>query len=157
VTAGPGGGPEGGPWTEWASRAERAAREFRAGRGHPDAHIRVSDAERSAVADQLSAHFAAGRLDQAEFDERMSQAMAAKTRGELPALLADLPPAVPPPAPARERGGRTLLLVALALVVAASLAAAFSAPGPHLRLGWVPVAIVVLIVLRVRHRRRYPR
>src|SRR5579862_1832815 len=107
MTAGPGG-----PWTDLADRAERAARGVRAGRGPEpgDAHLRVSDAERTAVADQLSAHFAAGRLDQAEFDERMSRAMAAKTRGELPPLLADLPPLAGPPARVARRPGRTLLL-----------------------------------------------
>ena len=43
-----------------------AARRIR----YADQHIRVSDADRSAVAEQLGAHYADGRLDQAEFDER---------------------------------------------------------------------------------------
>src|SRR5579863_3940171 len=58
---------------------------------YSDQHLRVSDAERQAVTDRLSEHFAAGRLDQAEFDERTSQAMNAKTRGDLSGLFADLP------------------------------------------------------------------
>ena len=36
--------------------------------GHTDQHIRVSDAERTEVADRLAARFAEGRLNQAEFD-----------------------------------------------------------------------------------------
>ena len=58
---------------------------------YSDQHIRVSDAERSAVADLLGQHYADGRLDQAEFDDRVSRTMAAKTRGDLTGLFDDLP------------------------------------------------------------------
>ena len=61
------------------------------GPGRPPSDLRVSDADRQAVADQLSKHFADGRLDQAEFDERLSQAMGAKTYRDLDGLLTDLP------------------------------------------------------------------
>src|ERR1700760_4706930 len=61
------------------------------GQGPAPADLRVSDAERKAGADQLSKHFADGRLDQAEFDERLSQAMNAKTYRDLDGLLTDLP------------------------------------------------------------------
>jgi len=57
---------------------------------YSDQHLRVSDAERDAVAGRLAEHFAAGRLDQAEFDDRVRRAMSAKTRGDLRALFADL-------------------------------------------------------------------
>ncbi len=57
---------------------------------HSDQHLRVSDAEREAVTDQLAEHFAAGRLDQAEFDDRIGRAMSAKTRADLSGLFADL-------------------------------------------------------------------
>lgn len=59
--------------------------------GHTDQHIRVSDAERTEVADRLAAHFGEGRLNQAEFDERAAQAMKATTRGDLSGLFDDLP------------------------------------------------------------------
>ena len=59
--------------------------------GYTDQHIRVSDAERTDVADRLAAHFGEGRLNQAEFDERVAQAMNAKTRGDLSGLFDDLP------------------------------------------------------------------
>jgi hypothetical protein len=52
---------------------------------------RASDAERDTVASQLGQHFQDGRLNWAEFDERVDAAMAATTRGDLDALLADLP------------------------------------------------------------------
>ena len=59
--------------------------------GYTDQHIRVSDAERIEMADRLAAHFAEGRLNQAESDERAAQAMNAKTRGDLSGLFDDLP------------------------------------------------------------------
>ena len=58
---------------------------------YADQHIRVSDADRNAVAEQLGVHYADGRLDQAEFDDRISRTMAAKTRGDLAGLFDDLP------------------------------------------------------------------
>ena len=60
---------------------------------NPD--VRVSDAERDAVATVLGQHFQDGRLDQAEFDERVTAAIAARTRGDLDRLLTDLPPGAP--------------------------------------------------------------
>jgi hypothetical protein len=59
--------------------------------GYTDQHVRVSDAERTEMADRLAAHFGEGRLDQAEFDERVAQVMNAKTRGDLSGLFDDLP------------------------------------------------------------------
>jgi GntR family transcriptional regulator len=72
---------------------------------HTDQHLRVSDAEREAVTDRLAEHFAAGRLDQAEFDDRAGRAMSAKTRADLSGLLADLPEAGAPAVPEPPRGG----------------------------------------------------
>ncbi|MGH3067538.1 MAG: DUF1707 SHOCT-like domain-containing protein [Streptosporangiaceae bacterium] len=53
--------------------------------------MRVSDAERAEVADQLAQHYGDGRLDQAELDERLSRAMSAKTRADLTGITDDLP------------------------------------------------------------------
>jgi hypothetical protein len=53
--------------------------------------MRVSDAEREAATAELQEHFASGRLDQEELNERLAAAFAAKTRGELNALFTDLP------------------------------------------------------------------
>jgi len=72
---------------------------------YSDQHIRVSDAERNAVAELLGQHYADGRLDQAEFDDRVSRTMAAKTRGDLQGLFDDLPEAESAPdGPAGPRG-----------------------------------------------------
>lgn len=84
--------------------------------------MRIGDAERSQMAEALGKHFADGRLDQHEFDERMEKAMAARTEGDLAGLLADLPrlgdkETPVPQVPARPpRVRQTALFVVLALV-----------------------------------------
>jgi DNA-binding transcriptional regulator YhcF (GntR family) len=74
---------------------------------YSDQHLRVSDAEREAVAGRLAEHFAAGRLDQAEFDDRVGRAMSARTRADLSGLFADLPETGAPAVPELPRGGGT--------------------------------------------------
>jgi GntR family transcriptional regulator len=72
-----------------------------------DQHLRVSDAEREAVTGRLAEHFAAGRLDQAEFDDRAGRAMSAKTRADLRGLFADLSETGAPTVPELPQGGGT--------------------------------------------------
>jgi len=55
--------------------------------------MRVGDAEREATAAELREHYASGRLTLDELDERVDKAFAAKTRGDLDALMRDLPAA----------------------------------------------------------------
>jgi hypothetical protein len=55
--------------------------------------VRASDRERDAVLQRVQQAFAEGRLDDAEFDERMRAALTARTRADLDVLLADLPAA----------------------------------------------------------------
>ncbi len=59
-------------------------------------NLRAGDAERRRVADLLQEHYVAGRLSSDELSERVRQAMAARTRGDLDALLNDLPPLAAP-------------------------------------------------------------
>ncbi|WP_207934236.1 DUF1707 domain-containing protein [Actinomadura sp. KC06] len=61
--------------------------------------IRIGDAERDAVMLALHDHFAAGRLDRAELDERLDAVLSAKTRGDLRAHVRDLPPPTGLPEP----------------------------------------------------------
>jgi hypothetical protein len=87
--------------------------------GQPD--VRVSDAERSEVADRLAEHYGDGRLDQSEFNERVDQAMRAKTRSDLAGLFDDLPDTEAPGVvvrPRRSHGRHPLLLVALIIMIA---------------------------------------
>jgi hypothetical protein len=53
--------------------------------------VRASDGERDQVVTLLQRHFADGRLTQAELEERVGAALAARTRDQLGALTADLP------------------------------------------------------------------
>lgn len=53
--------------------------------------FRVGDAERDATATELREHYAAGRLSLDELNERVSQAFAARTRGDLSTVMHDLP------------------------------------------------------------------
>ncbi|GAA4375975.1 hypothetical protein GCM10023088_34160 [Actinomadura verrucosospora] len=64
--------------------------------------IRVGDAERDAVMVALHDHFAEGRLDRPELDERLESVLAAKTHGDLRALVRDLPSPTGLPEPAKE-------------------------------------------------------
>ena len=59
--------------------------------GPENADLRVGDQERSHVLELLSAHFADGYIDVHEFEERTGHAAIARTRGDLDALLKDLP------------------------------------------------------------------
>lgn len=56
-----------------------------------DPRIRASDRDRDRTAETLREHHAVGRLDAAEFQERLDRVFDAKTIGELDALTADLP------------------------------------------------------------------
>ncbi|HEU5421782.1 MAG TPA: DUF1707 domain-containing protein [Streptosporangiaceae bacterium] len=124
--------------------------------------MRISDAERSEVADRLSAHYGDGRLDQEEFSRRMDQAMNAKTQADLNGLFADLPDGDVPAAgtglrpggrgPAAGSGarrggpGRVIAIILIAIVAAFAVHA----------LGWlVPwVLVAALAYVWLRHRRR---
>jgi hypothetical protein len=57
--------------------------------------LRVGDAERQQAVSALGVHFAAGRLDQDEYDTRVQAAYASRTRVDLQGLFGDLPEPVP--------------------------------------------------------------
>ncbi|MFC4374839.1 DUF1707 domain-containing protein [Nocardia halotolerans] len=63
---------------------------------------RASDAERNAIVAQLSTHLTEGRLDLAEYDQRVAKVYETTTRDDLALVLSDLPAPVdrkPAPAP----------------------------------------------------------
>jgi hypothetical protein len=53
--------------------------------------LRVADADREQLVDELREHALAGRLTSEELEERIGGAYSASTRGDLDALRADLP------------------------------------------------------------------
>ncbi len=123
--------------------------------------IRIGDAERRELADVLATHYADGRLDEAEFQERVGKAMAARTRRDLKGLLADLPSLAPessdhlPYAHAHpHRRGRALAvgLVLVALVVAVHFAVGLFLVPWHG--AWLLVLLACAVVLH-HHRRHH--
>lgn len=143
-------------------------------------NLRVSDAERSEVAELLGRHYSDGRLDKAELDERVSRAMSATTRGDLNGLFDDLPDLDDTGAGTGEepddrdgtragglatgsyrmdrRHGRAhpILVIAAAIVVASivghALVHIFFVP-------WVAIIALIVVVAMVNrnHHRRYHR
>ncbi|MDN5857222.1 MAG: DUF1707 domain-containing protein [Pseudonocardia sp.] len=66
--------------------------------GAPEPHeLRIGNDERQAAADALGHHFAQGRLEPDEYEERISAAYGARTAGELHELFRDLPAATQKP------------------------------------------------------------
>jgi hypothetical protein len=115
--------------------------------------MRISHAERNEIADTLSKHYAEGRLDSNEFDERVGRVMDAKTRGDVAGVLDDLPRiGAPPPPPRRHRPIRQWVLALLLVLVVAS----FLAVPPYVHVPWVLVGIVAFLLWH-RFRWRYYR
>lgn len=123
----------------------------------PDPTLRVGDAERNGVAEALSQHFSAGRLDDQELKERLDRAMSAKTGADLAGILDDLPPLGPPPPPPPPRRGRGLGWVALAVC----FVVVFSLPWHYVPWLWVPhvpwllLGVVTFVLWRRSRRRRW--
>jgi hypothetical protein len=131
------------------------------GRGPVEgANMRVSDAERGEVADELSKHYSDGRLDEAEFNERLTKAMAAKTRGDLAGLLDDLPRSqlvqAAPPATHRHGATRILTIVLAAIILSSIASSLFMWHGFfHFPVPLFVIAVLILLRRRHRHLHRY--
>jgi Domain of unknown function (DUF1707) len=126
---------------------------------------RVGDADRNRTADLLKEAHAAGYLSLEEVDERLGTALAARTRGELDRLVADLPPewrasqqpAPPAARPPRQRPAfppEAVWLVPLLVVVAGVLTLAVLTRG--LFFPW-PLLFIFLAFGRRRAGWRPPR
>jgi hypothetical protein len=128
------------------------------------ADMRVSDAERQSMSECLSQHYADGRLDDAEFQERLGRAMSAKTRSDLSGLTYDLPRgdgevAVPVPAPHHRRPWYTRVLVfaAVWLVIWTAIATLGSIWSwvalPAIGHAWLFITAIALFLMIRRSRR----
>jgi Flp pilus assembly protein TadB len=126
-----------------------------------DPGMRISDAERTEVADRLSRHYSDGRLDQEEFSKRLDQAMNATTQADLGGLFADLPetelhagqtaagpsgrsrrPSPEPRPGMRRHGGRPHRVLTFILVIVVAIAVANA-----LAHWFVPLFVIGAIVL----------
>ncbi|WP_432881361.1 DUF1707 SHOCT-like domain-containing protein [Kribbella sp. CA-245084] len=79
--------PRDGGW----NRAEDGGRDAGRRDDVPRKRVRIGDAERDQAVSLLSDHFVAGRLTQAEFEERSEQATKSRYGDELEPLFDDLP------------------------------------------------------------------
>lgn len=150
--------------TSWMSSQPWTAGYQSYRRGQVNPNLRVSDAERADVADRLSKHYGDGRLDQAEFNERMERAMAAKTHGDFAGLFNDLPDlaeqdgkgAAPVPVNHHHHSSRSpmsrLALIIVIIVAAAVIGHALI----HSFFPWILVALVAFLWLR-HHERSHHR
>ena len=137
--------------------------------------MRISDADRAEVADRLSKHYSDGRLDQAEFNERLDRAMNAKTQADLNGLFADLPATDEPDKAAkavrqpdkRPRNRRPVQRVlGLILIAVVAIFAARALMWPFFGLfgfaghvlfvpvPWILIAIVAFVCWRIATRQR---
>lgn len=108
--------------------------------------VRASDAERSATVDLLRRHHAEGRLDTGELEERIERCYAAKTRGELDALTADLPGSR-----SRQRSRQPVFWFPFPLVLIPFVVAVAFATNGHFPWIVFPLAFFVFFRLRWRH------
>ncbi len=78
-----------------------------------EASERASDADRDRVVSLLRDHCAVGRLTLDEFSERTGAALVARTRGDLDAVLADLPTSLWPLAQVPRRRARRWIVAVM--------------------------------------------
>jgi hypothetical protein len=139
-----------------------------------DPQMRASDADRDRATALLREHHAAGRLTAEEFQERMDQALEARTLGQLDALMTDLPAIdlhrLPGESVSRVRpGSRSARWPAATggpvarrpprsggagiVLVAGVIVAAYLALGLAAGIWWIPWWLLVFIPLVLRRRR----
>jgi hypothetical protein len=121
--------------------------------------LRISDADREREASALREHYAAGRLDSSEFEERLQAVYGARTEGELATLRADLPALPPKPPTTRELVVQTLTQNVMARYVAAGGAAFIACTAVWAATGasstfWPKWVLIFTAVTFLRGRRR---
>lgn len=125
----------------------------------PTTPVRIGDAERDRALAELGDHFAAGRLNREEFDQRADQAMQARFSSDLAPLFADLPqaPTAPPPGrptpPAPAGFGPPQLLWLLPIMMVGAIAGAVLLHAPFL----IWLVLWMVIIGRLSGQRRWHR
>jgi hypothetical protein len=108
-----------------------------------DSHLRAADADRERIAERLRNAHAEGRLDLAEFQQRLERGYEAKTLGELGELVKDLPREGEPdrrrvfPVHAQWRWPLAPLAPILIALIVVSLAT-----GHHVFWLWIPLVFL---------------
>ncbi len=117
----------------------------------------VADADRASAADEMRQHYDAGRLTLDEFEDRLSEVNAARTRGDLEHAFRQLPRTEPPVSlRLRDRRWSSLALQYALINLVAILIWALS--GAHTDDFWPRwVLLVTLIMYFRRYGRRYGR
>jgi Domain of unknown function (DUF1707) len=106
---------------------------------HVGTDLRVSQEERDEVVELLRTYAGEGRLDLEELEQRVEAALSARTRGDLDALLADMPRR---PSRRRSRAVRAVALgsfAAAVLPLLAGIAIIAFAPAGVAWIGWVVI------------------
>jgi uncharacterized membrane protein len=120
--------------------------------------IRIGDAERDRAVAALGDHFAAGRLTNEEFEQRMEQAIQARFNDDLEPLFIDLPRTVEPHGEPNSQPRSDIPLAWAAmfwlapLFVISAVVAAIVLSAPWLV--WIFLWMFLITGL-FRHRRRY--
>ena len=116
----------------------------------PDPRMRIADSDRERAMADLAGHYAEGRLDHEEYDERLDAIWTARTRADLALLFSDLPrlpaPLPPRPKPAAPRRSSAGQRVPLLPVLAALIVLSLLAEAPF----WL--LVFPLMFMRSRHR-----
>ncbi|HMG64572.1 MAG TPA: DUF1707 domain-containing protein [Streptosporangiaceae bacterium] len=118
--------------------------------GNP--RIRASDADRDVAVAQLREHFAAGRLSAAEGQDRIGQALEARTLGELDELMTDLPGLGL--GPDGRTGGAAQAGARLVTMITGIILAAYAMTGLLTGIWWIPWALIVIPAAHLIRRSR---
>ena len=128
-------------------------------------HLRVSDHDREQAVSAIREHYAAGRLDSSELEERVQAAYHARTQRELNALSADLPALPPKPPSTRELVRQTVTSNALVggvaslggIFLVSTAIWALTGAGSSFWPKWVLVLMLFSIVRGIRREQRRAR
>jgi hypothetical protein len=106
-----------------------------------DPNIRAADADREQIVERLRKCHAEGRLDMAEFQQRLERCYEAKTLGELDELVRDLPPHDEHDE-RRSLGSFRLWRLTPLVPILIVLIVVLAAGGHHLFWLWIPLAFL---------------
>jgi hypothetical protein len=134
------GWPAGWQQLGWSGEPEVNRRDRVQRRGDAGKPVRIGDAERDEAVSRLSDHFVAGRITQAEFEERSEAASRARYVGDLVPLFDDLPQEMQAPVPVRRGPHRPppfMMLMPFLMVGLVISSIALAAPWMLWGLFWV--------------------